>query len=139
MRPKDPQPLFVRTAEYLGEIQIDIRRIEMSSRYDRPPWKPVNEKQFDVRLSAFGPGTSVNRSDIDLKKSINRLFFSDRPDRILSHEIELKTKKNQQKNDFLISHLSTVIYFRKCVFTLISKMRGNERKLVQNRFLFNFF
>jgi hypothetical protein len=30
----------------------------MSSRYDRPPWKPHNEKQFDVRLSAFGPGTS---------------------------------------------------------------------------------
>jgi hypothetical protein len=33
----------------------------MSSRYDRPPWKPVNEKQFDVRLSAFGPGTSNER------------------------------------------------------------------------------
>jgi hypothetical protein len=33
----------------------------MLSRYDRPPWKPVNEKQFDVRLSAFGPGTSSER------------------------------------------------------------------------------
>jgi hypothetical protein len=52
-------PRFVRTTEYLKvETQIDIRRIEMSSRYDRPLWKPVNEKQFDVRLSAFGPGTS---------------------------------------------------------------------------------
>jgi hypothetical protein len=30
----------------------------MSSRYDKPPWKPVNEIQFDVRLSAFGPRTS---------------------------------------------------------------------------------
>jgi hypothetical protein len=30
----------------------------MSPRYNRPLWKPVNEKQFDVRLSAFGPGTS---------------------------------------------------------------------------------
>jgi hypothetical protein len=44
--------------EYLGETQIEIRRIEMSSRYDKPPWKPANEKQFDVRLSACGPGTS---------------------------------------------------------------------------------
>jgi hypothetical protein len=55
MRPRVPQPLFVRTAEYLGETQIDIKRKEMSSRYNRPPWKPVNENQFDVRLSAFGP------------------------------------------------------------------------------------
>jgi hypothetical protein len=45
----------------LGETRIDIRRIEMSPRYNKPPWKPVNEKQFDVRLSAFGPGTSSER------------------------------------------------------------------------------
>jgi hypothetical protein len=50
-----------RTAEYLGETQKDIRRIEMSSRYDRLPWKPVNEKQFEVRLSALRPGTSSER------------------------------------------------------------------------------
>jgi hypothetical protein len=52
IRPKNPQPLFIRTAEYLGETQIDIRRIGISPRYNRPPWKSVNEKQFDVRLSA---------------------------------------------------------------------------------------
>jgi hypothetical protein len=51
----NPNNLFVRTAEYLGDTQMNIRRIKMSSRYDKPPWKPVNEKQFDVRLSAFGP------------------------------------------------------------------------------------
>jgi hypothetical protein len=45
MRPRNPQLLFVRTAKYLKETQIHIRRI-------------VNEKQFDVRLSAFGPETS---------------------------------------------------------------------------------
>jgi hypothetical protein len=33
----------------------------MSPRYKRPPWKPVNEKQFGVRLSAFGPRTSSER------------------------------------------------------------------------------
>jgi hypothetical protein len=32
-----PQPLFVRTAKYLGQTQIDLKRIEMSSTYDRPP------------------------------------------------------------------------------------------------------
>jgi hypothetical protein len=45
----------------VGETQIDIRRIEMSSRYNRLPWKPVYEKHFDFRLSAFGPGTSSDR------------------------------------------------------------------------------
>jgi hypothetical protein len=60
MQPKNP--LLIRTAEYYrGETQIDIRRIEMSPRYNRPPCKPVNEKQFHVRLSAFGPGTSSKR------------------------------------------------------------------------------
>jgi hypothetical protein len=61
MRPRNPQPLFIRTAEYLCETQIDIRRMETSPRYNRPPWKPVNEKQFDVRLSTFGPGASSER------------------------------------------------------------------------------
>jgi hypothetical protein len=58
MRPRNPQPLFIRTAEYMCETQIDIRRIETLSRYDRPPWKPVDEKQYDVSLSGFGPGTT---------------------------------------------------------------------------------
>jgi Fic family protein len=35
--PRNPQLLFIRTADYLDETQIDIRRIEMVSRYDRPP------------------------------------------------------------------------------------------------------
>jgi hypothetical protein len=30
----------------------------MSPKYNRPPWKLVNEKQFDVRFSAIGPRTS---------------------------------------------------------------------------------
>jgi hypothetical protein len=30
----------------------------MSPRYIRSPWKPLNENQFDFRLSAFGPRTS---------------------------------------------------------------------------------
>jgi hypothetical protein len=55
MRPKNPQPMFIRTAEYLGETQIDIRRIEMVPRYNILPWKLVNGRQFEVRLSAFGP------------------------------------------------------------------------------------
>jgi hypothetical protein len=59
IRPRNPQPLFKRTTEYLGETQRDIRRIEMSPRYNRPPWKPVNEKQFDVRRLDQEPTVNV--------------------------------------------------------------------------------
>jgi hypothetical protein len=61
MRPRNPQPLLIRTAEYMGETQIDIRRIETFSRYGSPPWKPVDEKEYNIRLSVFEPGTSSER------------------------------------------------------------------------------
>jgi hypothetical protein len=62
---RNPQPLFIRTAQYLGETQIDIRRIVMSPRYNRPPRKLVSEEQFDVRLSAFDDlnGVVVRNAD----------------------------------------------------------------------------
>jgi hypothetical protein len=62
MRAKNPKPLFIRTVKYMGENrQIDIRRIETLSRYHRPPWKPVDEKQYDFRLSAFVLETNSER------------------------------------------------------------------------------
>jgi hypothetical protein len=66
MRPRNPKLLFIRTA------QIDIRRIETLSRYDRPPWKPVDEKQYDVRLSAFGPGTSSERYRTETARTLDK-------------------------------------------------------------------
>jgi ribonuclease HI len=43
----------------------------MSPRYNRTPWKPVNEKQFDVRLSAFGPRTSSERYRTETARTLN--------------------------------------------------------------------
>jgi hypothetical protein len=71
MRPRNPQPLFIRTVEYLGETQIDIRRIEMSPRYNRPPWKPVNEIEFDFRLSVNGPGTCNERYRTETARTLD--------------------------------------------------------------------
>jgi hypothetical protein len=68
--------------EYLGKKQIDIRRLEMVSRYDRPPWKPVNGRQFDVRLSAFGPGTSSERYRTEMARTLDerqiRIYYRQR-------------------------------------------------------------
>jgi hypothetical protein len=37
----------------------------------RPPWKPVNEKQFDVRLSTFGPGNSSDRYKTEMARTLD--------------------------------------------------------------------
>jgi hypothetical protein len=71
MRPKNPQPLFIRTAENLGETQTHIRRIKMVPRYDNPPWKSVNGRQFDGRFSAFGPGTSNKRYRTETARTLD--------------------------------------------------------------------
>jgi hypothetical protein len=34
-------------------------------------WKPDNEKQFDVRLSAFGPGTSSKRYRMETARTLD--------------------------------------------------------------------
>jgi hypothetical protein len=58
MRPRNPEPLFIRTAE----TQIDIRRIEMSPRYNRPPWKPVNQ---------LGLGTNSERYRTETARTLD--------------------------------------------------------------------
>jgi hypothetical protein len=71
MRPRILQPLFIRTAEFMGVTQIDIRRIETFSRYERLLWKPVEEKQYDVKVSAFGPGTSSERYRTEMARTLD--------------------------------------------------------------------
>jgi hypothetical protein len=70
---KNPQPLFIRN---LGETQIDIRRIEISPRYNRPFWKPVNEKQFDLMVRAFLPGTSSERYRTETARTLDEGYGS---------------------------------------------------------------
>jgi hypothetical protein len=63
MWPLNPQPLFIRTAEYRGETQIDIMRIEIVPRYDR---------QFDVKLSTFRPETSSERYRTETARTLDK-------------------------------------------------------------------
>jgi hypothetical protein len=71
MQSRNPQPLLIRTAKYLSETQIDIRRIEMVPRYDGPPWKPVYGRQYDVRLSAFRPRTRSERYRTETARTVD--------------------------------------------------------------------
>jgi hypothetical protein len=46
----------------------------MSPRYNRPHWKPVNEKPLDVRLSAFGPRTSSVRYRMETARTLDENY-----------------------------------------------------------------
>jgi hypothetical protein len=46
----------------------------MSPRYNRPPWKPVNQKPLDVRLSAFGPRTSSVRYRMETARTLDENY-----------------------------------------------------------------
>jgi hypothetical protein len=43
----------------------------MVPRCDRPPWKPVNGRQFDVRLSAFEPRISSERYRTETARTLD--------------------------------------------------------------------
>jgi hypothetical protein len=60
--------------EYLGETQIDISTIEKVPKYVRPLWKPVNGRQFDVRLSAFGPINGSKRYRTETASNLDEDF-----------------------------------------------------------------
>jgi hypothetical protein len=36
-KPRTIKPIFIRAIEYLGQLQIDVRRIETTPYYLRPP------------------------------------------------------------------------------------------------------
>jgi hypothetical protein len=46
----------------------------MSLRYNRPPWKPVNENQFDVMLSAFEPVSSSERYRTETARTLDEYY-----------------------------------------------------------------
>jgi hypothetical protein len=80
-------------------------------------------------IQIFTAVSGVNRSEIDLKKSINRLFFSDRPDRI----IESRNRFENQKKSIEKWSFNFEIMFTNFNRYLISKICihfnfENERK-----------
>jgi hypothetical protein len=67
----------------------------MSPRYNRLPWKPVNKKQFDVRLSSFGPGTSSVRYKTETARTLYGRIKDGRQSRICYRQ---RRAHDQEKN-----------------------------------------
>jgi hypothetical protein len=53
LRAKTPKPLFIRAAEHLGTLQIDMRKTEITSQYNRPPWTTIDHQEHNLELCAI--------------------------------------------------------------------------------------
>jgi hypothetical protein len=56
LRPKTPKPIFIRAAEHLGMLQIEI-----TPQYNLPPWTTTDHQQHDFKQCAVVPGSNNQR------------------------------------------------------------------------------
>jgi hypothetical protein len=76
LRPAAPKPLFVRTMEYLGKLQIDTRKIECLPQYIRSPDLQTNidHNRFDYKLCVIRRGASNDRFQADTFRILNEKY-----------------------------------------------------------------
>jgi hypothetical protein len=65
LRPKIPILLFILAAEHLGTLQIDMRKIEITPQYNRPPWPTIDHQQHDFELCAIVRGSKKQRLRVE--------------------------------------------------------------------------
>jgi hypothetical protein len=61
LRPKTPKPLFIQAAEHLSTWQIVLKKIEITPRYNRPPWTTIDHQQHDFEICAIIRGSNNQR------------------------------------------------------------------------------
>jgi hypothetical protein len=47
MIPRSPKPFFIRSAELLGQMNIDGIKVDKTPNYIRPPWYTDDGKSMD--------------------------------------------------------------------------------------------
>jgi hypothetical protein len=73
-KPRKIKPIFIRAIEYLGQLHINVRRIETSSYYLRPPWKKNRYEQIDLSLCAIPKGSSSIRFRAETAKKLKEKY-----------------------------------------------------------------
>jgi hypothetical protein len=58
-KPRTIKPIFIIAIEYLGQLQIDVRRIETTPYYLRTPWKKNRYEQIEQSLSIPKGSSSI--------------------------------------------------------------------------------
>jgi hypothetical protein len=77
-KPRTIKPIFTRAIEYLGQLQIEVRKIETKPYYLRPPWRKNRYEQIDQFIRAMPKGSSSTRFRAKtakiLEKKIQRTY-----------------------------------------------------------------
>jgi hypothetical protein len=59
---KHHKPFFIRTAEYLGNLRIDTRKIELSPQYYRPPWTEMYQRNLILNSAQSSEDQAIEDS-----------------------------------------------------------------------------
>jgi hypothetical protein len=54
-----PQPIFMNAIQTFGKQEIDVRKIETTPAYARPPWLANKNKTIDLTMCATPKGAST--------------------------------------------------------------------------------
>jgi translation elongation factor EF-1alpha len=67
-KPRTIKPIFIRTKENLGQLQIDVRRMR------RPSWRKNRYEQIDQSLCAISKGSSSIRIRAETRKILEEKY-----------------------------------------------------------------
>jgi hypothetical protein len=73
-KPRTIKSIFIRAIEYLGKLQIDVRRIETTPYYLRPPQRKTRYEQIDSFLCAIPKGSRAGEWRMIIRDTLNTLM-----------------------------------------------------------------
>jgi hypothetical protein len=77
LQPITSKFLFVRAAEHLGTLQIDMRRIEITPQYNRTPLTTIDHQQHDCELCAIVRGYKNQRFRVETNRILKKKIYTD--------------------------------------------------------------
>jgi hypothetical protein len=77
MNPGSPKPFFIRAAEFLGQMNIDGRKVEKTPDYIRTPWYIDDGKSMDWSLCKMRKGTPNEILLVNEKYNVHTRIYID--------------------------------------------------------------
>jgi hypothetical protein len=66
MKAVTPQPIFMKAIEIFGNQEIEVRKVEITPAYTRPPWVVDENETIDLSICAIPKRASQGRIKAEL-------------------------------------------------------------------------
>jgi hypothetical protein len=94
MKAGTPQPIFMKTIEIFGNQEINVRKVETTPAYTRPPWLVDENETIVLTICAIPKGTSMAESRL----SSHPLWRTNTKNTIrLDSELSQRTKLSKKR------------------------------------------